>query len=204
MEGAIRNAGAKGRKITLSGGEPLLHPRITDFVRLAKSVSTLPVLLQTNAIRLANSNLAQTLAEAGLDEAFVSLHGATAEVSDVVTHAPGTFEKTVLGLDALLEAGIRTQINFVICQANLHQLSAWVTLLADRWPTAFANISFVAPSTDVVPREHALVSRRPRDVGDLGIEEAAFSEDIDGGTQDGGTLVTAGEIGGADGADGNH
>jgi MoaA/NifB/PqqE/SkfB family radical SAM enzyme len=159
VEGAIRNAGARGRKITLSGGEPLLHPRITDFVRLAKSVSTLPVLLQTNAIRLANSELAQTLAEAGLDEAFVSLHGATAEVSDVVTHAPGTFEKTVLGLDALMQAGIRTQINFVICQANLHQLSAWVTLLADRWPKAFANISFVAPSTDVVPREHALVPR---------------------------------------------
>lgn len=159
VEAAIRSAGAKGRKVTLSGGEPLLHPRILDFVRLAKSVSTLPVLLQTNAIRLADNTLALSLKDAGLDEAFVSLHGATDEVSDRVTDAPGTFAKTVLGLDALMHAGIRTQINFVICQANLHELRAWVALLADRWPRAFANISFVAPSTDVVPREHALVPR---------------------------------------------
>ena len=159
VEAAIRSAGAKGHKITLSGGEPLLHPRIVHFVRLAKSVSTHPVLLQTNAIRLAQNDLAQQLFEAGLEEAFVSLHGATAEVSDAVTDAQGTFEKTVLGLDALIDAGIRTQINFVLCQANLSELKAWVTLLADRWPAAFANISFVAPSTDVVPREHALVPR---------------------------------------------
>lgn len=159
VEAAIRSSGAKGHKITLSGGEPLLHPRIVHFVRLAKSVSKHPVLLQTNAIRLAQNNLARTLAEAGLEEAFVSLHGATAEVSDAVTDAPGTFEKTLLGLDALMEAGIRTQINFVLCQSNLHELKAWVTLLADRWPAAFANVSFVAPSTDVVPRDHALVPR---------------------------------------------
>ena len=159
VEAAIRGAGAKGHKITLSGGEPLLHPRIVHFVRLAKSVSTHPVLLQTNATRLAQNDLACTLAEAGLEEAFVSLHGATAEVFDAITDAPGTFEKTLLGLDALREAGIRTQINFVVCQANLHELKAWVTLVAERWPVAFANISFVAPSTDVVPREHALVPR---------------------------------------------
>ncbi len=159
VEAAIRAAAARGHKITLSGGEPTLHPRIVELVRLAKSLSTLPVLMQTNAIRLANEGLATDLAAAGLDEAFVSLHGATARVSDTVTHAPGTFDKSVLGLDALARAGIQTQINFVICQANLHELVPWVNLLADRWPRAFANVSFVAASTDVVPREAALVPR---------------------------------------------
>lgn len=159
VEAAIRSAGNKGHKITLSGGEPLLHPRIAHFVRLAKSVTSHPVLLQTNAIKLAESDLAGVLAEAGLDQAFVSLHGATAEVSDGITEAPGTFAKTVLGIDALVRAGIHTQINFVVCQANLHELTAWVHLLATRWPAAFANVSFVAPSTDVVPRERALVPR---------------------------------------------
>lgn len=159
VEAAIRSAGAKRHKITLSGGEPLLHPRIVHFVRLAKSVSTLPILLQTNATRLAEGDLARTLVEAGLEEAFVSLHGATAEVSDTITEAPGTFDKTVLGIDALIRAGVRTQINFVLCRTNVHELRSWVLLVASRWPTAFANISFVAPSTDVVPREHALVPR---------------------------------------------
>lgn len=159
VEAAIRSAAERGHKVTLSGGEPTLHPGLVGFVRLAKSLSALPVLLQTNAIRLADGTLAQELAEAGLDEAFVSLHGATAAVSDAVTSAPGTFDKTVRGIDHLVAAGLRMQLNFVICRANLHELPAWVAMLADRWPTAFANISFVAPSTDVVPREHALVPR---------------------------------------------
>jgi len=159
IEAAIRAAGAGGRKITLSGGEPTLHPRLLEFVRLAKSVSTWPVQLQTNAIRLADPALVQGLVAAGLDEAFVSLHGASAAVADAVTHAPGTFARTVLGLDRLHASIPVLQINFVICQANLHELCDWIVLLAERWPRALANISFVAPSTDVVPREHALVPR---------------------------------------------
>ncbi|MDQ3033762.1 MAG: radical SAM protein, partial [Myxococcota bacterium] len=159
IERAIRSAAERGHKVTLSGGEPTLHPGLAGFVRLARSLTKLPILLQTNAIRLADRELVRTLVDAGLDEVFVSLHGATAAVSDAVTHAPGTFDKTVRGLDELVAAGLRVQINFVICQANAHELSAWVALLADRWPTAFANVSFVAPSTDVVPREHALIPR---------------------------------------------
>ena len=159
VESAIRAAAERGHKVTLSGGEPTLHPGLAGFIRLAKSLSKLPVLLQTNAIRLASEATTRELVEAGLDEVFVSLHGATAAVSDAVTHAPGTFDKTVRGIDHLVAAGVRVQLNFVICQANVHELAAWVALLADRWPTVFANISFVAPSTDVVPRETSLVPR---------------------------------------------
>ncbi len=159
VEAAIRAAGRAGRKVILSGGEPTLHPRLPELVRLAKSVSSLPVQLQTNAIRLDDAALMAALVAAGLDEAFVSLHGASAAVADAVTHAPGTFARTVIGLDHLHAAGIVVQVNFVICQANLHELPDWIALLAARWPRAFANISFVAPSTDVVPREHALVPR---------------------------------------------
>jgi pyruvate-formate lyase-activating enzyme len=159
IEAAIRHAAAKDHKINLSGGEPTLHPRLTDFVRLAKSLSQRPVILQTNAVRLADPERVGELVAAGLDEVFVSLHGASAAVSDGVTGAPGTFDKTVRGIDQLVAQGLQVQLNFVICQANLHELPAWVALLAARWPRVFANVSFVAPSTDVVPREHALVPR---------------------------------------------
>lgn len=177
IEDAIRAAARRGRKITLSGGEPTLHGRIVEYVRLAKSLSTLPVLLQTNAVRLADRALAEALAEAGLDQAFVSLHGASAAVSDAVTHAPGTFEKTLLGLDHLMQCGVSLQINFVICQANMHELPAWVELLAQRWPGAFANVSFVAPSTDVVPRERSLVPRYT-DVLPVLAEAVALADDL--------------------------
>lgn len=175
VEQAIRDAGARGQKISLSGGEPTLHPRLRDFVRLAREVSKLPIVLQTNAVRLAEGTLAAELRAAGVDQAFVSLHGATAAVSDAVTEAPGTFEKTLLGLDALVRAGIDVQINFVICQANLHELPAWTRLVASRWPKAFANVSFVAPSTDVVPRDASMVPRYA-DVVPLLTEAVAIAE----------------------------
>lgn len=159
IERAIRDAAAADRKVTLTGGEPTLHPELIRYVRLAKSLSRRPVLMQTNAIRLADPELTRALADAGLDEAFVSLHGATAAVSDAVTSAPGTFDKTVRGIDQLVACGVAVQLNFVICRANLHELPAWVALIAARWPRAFANVSFVAPSTDVVPRDVALVPR---------------------------------------------
>jgi MoaA/NifB/PqqE/SkfB family radical SAM enzyme len=159
IEAAIRTAAARDHKINLSGGEPTLHPRLADFVRLAKSLSKRPVILQTNAVRLADPARVRELRDAGLDEVFVSLHGASAAVSDTVTSAPGTFDKTIRGIDHLVAYGLQVQLNFVICQANLHELPAWVALLAARWPRVFANVSFVAPSTDVVPREHALIPR---------------------------------------------
>lgn len=159
VEAAIRDAGARGSRIVLSGGEPTLNARILDYVRLAASVSKLPVSLQTNAVRLDDAALARALADAGVGEAFVSLHGATAEVSDAITEAPGTFARTVVGIDNLSATSARVTLNFVICEKNRHALVDFVRFVAARWPRALVNVSFVAASTDVVPRDRALVPR---------------------------------------------
>ena len=159
VRAAIIEAGQRGAKITLSGGEPTLNPRLVQYVALAKAHGRLGVQLQTNAIRLQDPVLMAQLVEAGLDEAFVSLHGTTAEVSDAVTQAPGTFEQTLLGLDQLHRSPVRLHINFVVCQANLHQLVSIVQWVGRRWPGAFLNVSFVAASTDLVPRDQAMLVR---------------------------------------------
>lgn len=159
VEDEIRDAARRGDRLILSGGEPTLHPRIADFVRLAKSVSALPVQIQTNATRLDDEALTRALADAGLDEAFVSLHGTTAEISDAVTDAPGTFARTLIGLDNLSRTPVRVILNFVIHGKNHHQLPEYMRLAAARWPGAQINISFVAPSADVVPRTPDLIPR---------------------------------------------
>jgi hypothetical protein len=96
---------------------------------------------------------------AGVGEAFVSLHGSTADISDAVTGAPGTFERTVVGVDRLHETTVKLILNFVICERNIADLPALVRLTAERWPNAMLNVSFVAPSSDVVPRDRALIPR---------------------------------------------
>ena len=156
---AIDDAGRRGVKITLSGGEPTLNPRLVEYVARSKSVSRYPVQLQTNAIKLDDRALVKKLVDAGLGEAFVSLHGTTADVSDSVTEAPGTFVRSVVGIDHLHETEIDLIVNFVICERNVHQLVSMVELIAKRWPRAMCNVSFVAPSSDVVPRDRAFIPR---------------------------------------------
>ncbi len=115
---AIAAIARRGGVLALSGGEPTLNPRLTDYVRLGKREGARAIELQTNAIRLADGALAREVAEAGVSDALVSLHGSTAAISDSVTAAPGTFDKTVRGVDALVASGIRVRLNFVFCAAN--------------------------------------------------------------------------------------
>src|SRR5262249_49616761 len=110
-------------------------------------------------VRLADPALCQALVEAGVDTFFVSLHAPTAEVSDAITEAPGTFEKTVLGIDAIAGTGAVLRLNYVFCEANQALFPAYVSMVSARWPRAEVTVSFVASSTDVVPRERSLVPR---------------------------------------------
>ena len=111
------------------------------------------------ATRMARDGLAEVLADAGVDRAFVSLHGIDADTSDRVTEAPGTFDKTVAGIDALARTSIALRLNFVLCQLNYEQFPEFVRMVAERWPQADVNVSFVPPSTDLVPRTRALIPR---------------------------------------------
>ncbi len=159
IEAAIDDIGARRGMVAFSGGEPTLNPRLPDYARRAHAAGVREVELQTNAVRLAEPGLAQTLADAGVDIAFVSLHGATAAVSDAITEAPGTHRRTLAGIDNLRAAGIRVRLNYVLCTPNHHEFPAFVELVAARWPGVPINCSFVAPSTDLVPRTPDLVPR---------------------------------------------
>ena len=171
---AIDQAAREQAQLALSGGEPTLNPKLGDYLRYAKRAGIGSVELQTNAIRLADPALCEALAEAGLDTAFVSLHGSRAEICDAITNAPGTWAKTVAGLDQLARvgpqpdgSGVRTRINFVMCRGNAEDFPATVELVAQRWPDADLTFSFVAPSTDLVPRTAALIPRYSEVFGPL-------------------------------------
>jgi MoaA/NifB/PqqE/SkfB family radical SAM enzyme len=156
---AILAAGRAGARVVLSGGEPALNPSLVDYVRLARAQGPLPVEIQTNATLLDDLALTRALVDAGLGDAFVSLHAVTAAISDAITEAPGTFARTLIGVDNLVACGVRVRLNFVICQLNHVELVPYVRMVAGRWPTASVTLSFVAPSTDVVPRTPRLIPR---------------------------------------------
>lgn len=159
VQAAIVEISRQGGVLQLSGGEPTLNPRVCDYVRLGKSEGARAIELQTNAVRLADENLTHALEEAGLDVAFVSLHGARAEISDGITRAPGTFEKTLRGVDALSRTKIHVRLNFVFCEPNRSDFPNFVRLVASRWPRAEINVSIASAFTDLVPRTPDLIPR---------------------------------------------
>lgn len=157
---AIVTAARAGRQVTLTGGEPTLNPRLVEYVALARAHSPRPVAMQTNAIRLADAAYTAALVNAGLGWAQVSLHASTAALSDAMTEAPGTFDKTVAGLDALhAHPSVDLVIAFVITRRNHADLAPFVRMVAARWPRAFVSLSFVGAFTDLVPRDAEMVPR---------------------------------------------
>jgi MoaA/NifB/PqqE/SkfB family radical SAM enzyme len=159
VRAAIENAGREKAVLVLSGGEPTLNPRLVEYVELAKRHGVRAIELQTNAVRLADAALTRALVAAGLEQAMVSLHGSTADISDAVTGAPGTFAATVRGIDELAQTAVRVRLNFVFCQANSADFPRFVDLVAARWPGAGIVFSFVGSHTDVVPRTTTLIPR---------------------------------------------
>jgi molybdenum cofactor biosynthesis enzyme MoaA len=159
VEEAIARVARDGGRLTLSGGEPTLNARLVEYVRLGKRLGAREVELQTNAVRLGDANLTRALAEGGVDVALVSLHAVDPETSDSITEAPGTFEKTLRGLDELAKTSIEVRLNFVLCERNWRQFAEFVDLVARRWPKASIVVSFVGPSTELVPRDRELIPR---------------------------------------------
>ncbi|HSP99545.1 MAG TPA: radical SAM protein [Candidatus Dormibacteraeota bacterium] len=157
VRGAIEAAGREQGVLVLSGGEPTLNRRLLDYVRLAKQSGVRGIELQTNATRLGDAALARALVDAGIEQATVSLHASTAEISDAITGAPGTFVQTLRGLDVLAQLPVRVQLNFVFCQANRHDFPNVIELIAERWPKAGITPIFVGSHTDVVPRTSLLI-----------------------------------------------
>ena len=155
---AVDDIAGRGGVLVLSGGEPTLDPGLVDWIRRGKAGGACEVELQTNATRI-DPALAMALVDAGLDVAFVSLHAATAATSDAITHAQGTFAQTCRGLDALAGRVPRLRVNFVFCRPNIDEFPEFVDLVATRWPAAALTVSFVAPSTDLVPQNVRLVPR---------------------------------------------
>jgi MoaA/NifB/PqqE/SkfB family radical SAM enzyme len=131
-------------------GEPLLHPRLLDMVRLAKGRG-LRVELTTNGLLL-DDEMARGLRKAALDQLVVSIDGASAETfGKVRSGAP--LEQVIDNLRRLQDRRgtyygpkIRIGIEFVAMRSNLTEL-AGLNRLAAQIGASFLIITNVLPYT---------------------------------------------------------
>lgn len=116
--------------ISFSGGEPLLRKDLFDILEYSARLG-IATGLNTNGTLLSGEN-ARKLTEAGLGSAYLSLDGSTAKLHDTVRGVPGTYEKIMGGLEALLSSRKNGKpavlLNVTIMKSNVDDLYALVRL----------------------------------------------------------------------------
>lgn len=122
----IDDAAAIGAgSVTLTGGEPLMHPDILTFIQAIQNRGMISHI--TTAGWFLNEKMAQQLLDAGLDGVTLSIHGTDAASHDAVVGKSGTFDRITKAARFFREArnrgqDIQVSINSVIHAENLESI----------------------------------------------------------------------------------
>jgi cyclic pyranopterin phosphate synthase len=125
MVQALVQAGV--RRVRITGGEPLLHPRVTELVRYVASLGVEDLALTTNATLL--EKLARPLRDAGLRRLTVSLDSLVPERFWRITRG-GRLDTVLAGIEAARAVGFEElKLNTVVLRDDnddeLDSIVAW-------------------------------------------------------------------------------
>jgi len=120
------------RALILTGSEVTLRRDLPDVVRRAIDAGFEFVRIQTHGVRLANEAYCQELIDAGVKEFFVSVTAGDELLHDRITQVPGSFQKTLRGLENLSKfSDVRTLTNTVVTALSYPSLPDVVQRLKD-------------------------------------------------------------------------
>lgn len=125
--GGARRSFGEG-KVVISGGEASLVPNLVELV-LAIHELSFPVSLCTNAVAVGH-DLAAALSRAGLAKATVSLDGPRA-VHEAFRSAPRSFERALVGIRNLVQAGIVVTVNVTLHNEVIGAAASLAATLAE-------------------------------------------------------------------------
>ncbi|RYE91899.1 MAG: radical SAM protein, partial [Myxococcales bacterium] len=149
-------------RIVLSGGEVTLDDALLDYVAAARQAPGVRhVRLQTNGTRLASPRLVDAGRDQGVDEFFVSLHGATAATCDDLTRVKGSFRAILRGMETIAARPARLLVNTCIVEPNHRELPALVDLVAPLRP---AGLDFWNLWPRLDPHDERRLQARVQDV----------------------------------------
>jgi len=119
LDGARKGA----QRLILSGGEPTMHPRYVDFIRLGKLARYRKIQTVTNGRMFGYRDFLLKCLDAGLDEITFSVHGPNARIHDALVGVKGAFDQEVQGIQNALEDGRPiVNIDVVINRGNVKHL----------------------------------------------------------------------------------
>ncbi len=114
--------------LLLSGGEPMVHPRLAEYAEYAVKKGMRAV-ISTNGT-LITKEKAKILKEIGLSYVGISLDGLE-ETHDKFRGIKGSFQKALQGIRNCQETGIKVGLRFTINKRNVHDIPGIFDLLED-------------------------------------------------------------------------
>ena len=114
-------------RISLSGGEPLLHPHFLDIATTIRDRG-IPWSIFSNAV-LIDEKMAKTLVDHGIKKVTTSLDGSTAESHDFLRGVHGSFQKTVNAVKILRAYDVPLEVHCALHRNNLREMPAILRLL---------------------------------------------------------------------------
>ena len=149
--------------VVLTGGEPLLRPDILPLARHAADAG-LMVVVGTNGTLLDESRVA-ALQEAGVRAVGISLDSLDPGHHDGFRGRPGSWAKTMAGIDACRRGGLMFQLHFSVTDDNVHELDDMIAFACSAG-AAVLNVFFLVCTgrgesvTNVSSEVHDRVLRR--------------------------------------------
>ena len=115
--------------IKLTGGEPTLHPKLPEIIKIARKIGFSSICIETNGQNLSNNNFSKKIVEAGANRFFISIHGHTAQLHEEITRTKKSFQKTVKGIKNLVKNGTFVNVHVVINELNYKNVPEAVKFL---------------------------------------------------------------------------
>lgn len=102
--------------IVFSGGEPMLHPNFSNFLKIAKDMDFNVTVLSN--LTLVTDDVLDALIYKHASCVNVSLYSMIPEVHDEITTIKGSFDKTLNNILRLIENNVPVQINCPVMKQN--------------------------------------------------------------------------------------
>ena len=160
--------------ISISGGEPTIHPDILEVIRYCKQNAFRNIHLNSNGREFKTREIVDQYVEAGMNSVMIGIHGPNRELQEGIHRVKGSFDQMVAGVKNIAAAGLFHRFFTVICKANMDHLPEIVRFCNDTfhgfhsmifcYPVikeleGFDKDSILIPYSQVQPRIQAAIEK---------------------------------------------
>lgn len=145
--------------IILTGGEPTLHPQLTDIISYAKN-HQIHVRIITNGQKICEENYLKKLINSGLDHVHISIYSHLEKIQAFISENSESLKNILKAIENIGKNGITADINVAINHYNADHLHILARFIRNRfpfikhfvWNNLDPNMNRAAQNPDVIPK----------------------------------------------------